>query len=114
MLLLRGGSGGALAIYTKKGQDIKNSSRGDLISYKGFSVVKEFYAPNYKAEPELLSKGDSRITLDWRPNIFINNSNPVIPVSFYNSDRTKKFRVVVEGMTTSGKMISLEKIIEAR
>lgn len=109
-----GGSGGALAIYTKKGQDIKNSSRGDLISYKGFSVVKEFYAPNYKAEPELLSKGDSRITLDWRPNIFINNVNPVIPVSFYNSDRTKKFRVVVEGMTTSGKMISLEKIIEAR
>lgn len=107
-----GGAGGALAIYTKKDQDITNSSRGDMITYKGFSVVKEFYAPNYKVETELMSKADSRITLDWRPNIFINNINPVIPVSFYNSDRTKKFRVIVEGMTTSGKMISLEKIIE--
>ncbi|MBL7725853.1 MAG: hypothetical protein JNK27_17070 [Chitinophagaceae bacterium] len=108
-----GGAGGAMAIYTKKGSDISNSSRGDLITYKGFSVVKEFYAPNYKVEPELMSKADSRITLDWRPNIFINNINPVIPVSFYNSDRTKKFRVIVEGMTTSGKMISLEKLIES-
>lgn len=106
-----GGAGGALAIYTKKGSDITNSSRGDLITYKGFSVVKEFYAPNYKTDPSLLSKPDTRITIDWRPNIFVNNINPVIPVSFYNSDRTRRFRVVVEGMTTSGKLISLEQII---
>ncbi|MBI3137339.1 MAG: hypothetical protein HYZ15_02005 [Sphingobacteriales bacterium] len=106
-----GGAGGAMAIYTRKGADITNSSRGDLISYRGFSVVKEFYVPDYKADPSLLVKPDTRITLDWRPNIFVNNINPVIPVSFYNTDRTRKFRVVVEGMTTSGKLISLEKII---
>ncbi len=106
-----GGAGGAMAIYTRKGSDITNSSRGDLISYRGFSVVKEFYVPDYKSDPSLLAKPDTRITLDWRPNIFVNNINPVIPVSFYNTDRTRKFRVVVEGMTMSGKLISLEKII---
>ncbi|MBI5372604.1 MAG: hypothetical protein HZA79_11340 [Sphingobacteriales bacterium] len=106
-----GGAGGAMAIYTRKGADITSSSRGDLITYQGFSVVKEFYVPDYKTDHSLLFKPDTRITLDWRPNIFVNNVNPVIPVSFYNSDRTKRFRVVVEGMTTSGKLISLEKII---
>ena len=84
---------------------------GSTISYEGFSVIKEFFAPNYKADPSLIFKPDTRITLDWRPNIFVNNINPIIPISFYNSDRTKRFRVVVEGMTTSGKLISVEQII---
>lgn len=106
-----GGAGGAMAIYTRKGSDIVNSSRGDIIRYNGFTLVKDFFAPNYKTDPALLNKPDSRVTIDWRPNIFVNNINPVIPISFYNSDRTKRFRVVVEGMTTSGKMISVEQII---
>ena len=58
-----------------------------------------------------IHKPDNRITLGWRPGIFINNVNPRIPVSFYNNDRTKKFKVVVQGMTNSGKLINLEKII---
>lgn len=106
-----GGAGGALAIYTKKGADFKAQSRGDMIRYNGFTVVKEFFAPDYKKEPSLTTKPDNRITLDWRPNIFVNNVNPVIPFSFYNNDRTRRFRVVVEGMTTDGKLIYLEKII---
>lgn len=105
------GAGGALAIYTRKEKDIVNSSRGDFINYNGFSVIKEFYTPDYKADPSLFFKSDNRITLLWRPNIFVNNINPVIPLSFYNSDRAQKFKVVVQGMTTSGKLINLEKII---
>ena len=105
------GAGGAMAIYTRKGADIVNSSRGDVIRYNGFTVVKDFFVPNYKTDPALLKKPDTRITLDWRPNIFVNNIDPVIPVSFYNSDRTKRFRIVVEGMTTDGKLISVEEII---
>ncbi len=108
------GAGGAMAIYTRKGTDIVNSSRGDIIRYNGFTLVKDFFAPNYKTDPALLKKPDTRITIDWRPNIFVNNINPVIPISFYNSDRTKRFRVVVEGMTTSGKMISVEQVIGGR
>jgi hypothetical protein len=104
------GPGGVMAIYTKKSKDI-SEPLGSTISYEGFSVIKEFYAPNYKADPSLIFKPDTRITIDWRPNIFVNNINPVIPISFYNSDRTKRFRVVVEGMTTSGKLISIEQII---
>lgn len=105
------GAGGALAIYTRKGNDVKSSTRGDVIRYNGFTVVKEFYVPDYKTDPAVFNKPDNRITLDWRPNIFVNNINPVIPLSFYNNDRTRRFRVVVEGMTTDGKLICVEKII---
>lgn len=104
-----GGSGGALAIYTKKGTDINYSSRAGIIQYEGFSVVKEFYAPDYRVEKATPAEPDRRITLHWRPSVFINHVNPRIPVSFFNNDRTKSFKVVVEGVTDDGKLIFAEK-----
>jgi hypothetical protein len=105
------GAGGALAIYTKKAEDYKDGSiQNNIKMYNGYSITKEFYAPNYKVNKTGLDT-DNRTTLDWRPQIFVNNINPEIPISFYNNNRTKKFKVVVEGMTTSGKLIWLEKII---
>jgi hypothetical protein len=106
------GAGGVMAIYTKKDADITSlTSSADMIKYRGYSVVKEFYAPDYTPNKTPRDRADNRITLDWRPNIMINNVNPKIPLTFYNNDRTKKFKVVVEGMTNKGKMIFLEKII---
>lgn len=103
--------GGVLAIYTKKGEDFTADSKfANTIIYNGYSVIKEFYAPDYKKDNNTDSP-DNRITLDWRPSIFVNNVNPRIPVSFYNNDRTKSFKIVVEGMTTAGKLIFLEKTI---
>jgi hypothetical protein len=108
------GAGGVLAIYTKKDADITSlSSAADMLGYRGYSVVKEFYAPDYTVDKTARDKADNRITLDWRPDIFVNHINPRIPVTFYNNDRTKQFRVVVEGMTTDGKMIFIEKIISS-
>lgn len=101
--------GGMLSIYTKKGGDYVNGAGiANQVAYGGYSVIKEFYSPDYKREE---SKPDTRITLLWRPNIILNSINPVLPVSFYNTDRTKQYRVVVEGMTVSGKMLSLETVI---
>jgi hypothetical protein len=37
--------------------------------------------------------------------------NPVIPFSFFNNERTKQFRIVVEGVTVTGKLILIEKTI---
>ncbi len=108
-----GGAGGVLAIYTKKGSDLADVMQytADIAKYNGYSVVKEFYAPDYTVDKSARVQTDNRITLDWRPNIILNNVNPRIPVTFYNNDRTKIFRIVVEGMTQYGKMISIEKII---
>lgn len=111
-----GGAGGALAIYTKKDADMADvmNNTADMAVYNGFSVIKEFYAPDYKLGKSEKEKTDQRITLDWRPAIFINNVNPKIPFSFYNNDRSRQFKVVVEGMTTNGKMIMIEKVFSAK
>jgi hypothetical protein len=103
--------GGAIAIYSKKTEDYTNPNQLSYLKiYNGYTIMKEFYAPNYKLNKIGLNN-DNRITIDWRPQIFINNINPKIPISFYNNNRTKKFKVVVEGMTNSGKIIWLEKTI---
>jgi hypothetical protein len=106
--------GGALAIYTKKGGDYVNTTGfANHSLYSGYSVVKEFYAPDYSIVKDD-GKVDNRITLDWRPNILVNNIDPRIPFSFYNNDRTKSFRVVVEGMTHDGKLLMIEKIFSTK
>lgn len=109
------GQGGVLAIYTKKGSDyVRHRGMASTGIYNGYSVIKEFYAPVYPLKKDEPDKPDHRITLDWRPDILLNYVDPSVPVSFFNNDRSKKFRVVVEGMTNSGKLIWLEKIITPR
>ncbi len=104
-------AGGAIAIYTKKGADyVSNNSLTSSKLYTGYSITKEFFAPNYKTNTDGIAT-DNRTTLEWRPAIFINNINPKIPVSFYNNNRTQSFKVVVEGMTTDGKLIWLERVV---
>ena len=105
--------GGVLAVFTKKGSDLSDVMKhaADMTEYNGYSIIKEFYAPDYAVEKPTASFPDNRITLDWRPDVFVNNINPTIPVTFYNNDRTRTFKIVVEGMTVDGKMLSIEKII---
>ena len=106
------GGGAVLAVYTKKGADLSTplDAPTDIIAYNGYSIVKEFYNPDYDKHPDE-SKADNRITLSWNPNVFITGINPQIPVIFYNNDRTKRFKIVAEGITADGRMLMLEKII---
>ena len=110
------GPGGVLAIYTKKGADMNDVMRfgSSMIKYNGYTITKEFYAPDYTVDISAKSETDNRITLDWRPDVFVNNVNPKIPVTFYNNDRTKAFKIVVEGMTRDGKMLMIEKTIRTK
>ncbi|HMU45340.1 MAG TPA: hypothetical protein PKC72_03180 [Chitinophagaceae bacterium] len=110
------GVGGVLAVYTKQGADLSNAlmTSADIFQYKGYSVIKEFYAPDYSvpsAKTDSSFKKDHRITLHWQPDILADGVDTKIPIVFYNNDRTKKFRVIVEGMTSEGKMLFIEKII---
>ena len=81
------------------GQLIRGLTIG--LAYTGYTITKDFYAPDYSVKKDK-TQPDVRVTLDWRPDILVNFVNPKIPFSFYNNDRTKKFRVIVEGMTIDG------------
>jgi hypothetical protein len=110
------GAGGVLAIYTKKGADFTSaySTSADLFQYKGFSITKEFYSPDYSVRVKtdsVSSQKDHRTTLHWQPDIFVDGADMKIPLVFYNNDRSRSFKIIVEGMTAEGRMVFIEKII---
>jgi len=107
------GAGGVLAVYTKKGADVKTmQGSADVFSWKGYSVTREFYTPDYSVAIAD-TKPDHRITLHWLPVTFVEQADAKLPLIFYNNDRTKRFRIIAEGITWDGKLLHLEKIISA-
>jgi hypothetical protein len=107
-----GGGGGALAIYTKRGEELLAAmpTSGDVVAVPGYSVMRQFYSPDYTVNKPV-SEPDNRITLFWDAGIIIADVNPQLPIRFFNNDRTKQFKIVIEGMTAEGKMLMIEKII---
>ncbi|SDC16957.1 hypothetical protein [Niabella drilacis] len=108
-----GGANGVLAVYTKRGDELNNAmeSSATIVDYEGYSIMKEFYAPDYST-PAANPYNDYRLTLDWKPEIFVSGNAQRIPIIFYNNDRTKRFKVVAEGITSTGKLLMLEQYVE--
>ncbi|MEP7256235.1 MAG: hypothetical protein ABI666_10710 [Ferruginibacter sp.] len=110
-----GDLGTAVSIYLKKGNDLIDRRPKDtdlkLVNIAGYSPNKEFYSPDYSQTNTTLGT-DARTTLLWQPYIITNAVNNKIPITFYNNDLTKKFRIVLEGSNTEGKLIHVEKIIK--
>jgi hypothetical protein len=111
-----GGSGGTIAIYTKRGGDekrsdpnIKGLERAILI---GYSMPKEFYSPNYLENNPLNETEDLRTTLYWKPFVLTDKDTKHVSVDFFNNDITKKFRVVLEGFNEEGKLTHIEQIVQ--
>ena len=109
-----GGPGGALVVYTKKGFETNKNPSGafHIVSYQGYSIIKEFYSPDYSISKIINNEHDNRATLLWQPNTYINDVNAKIPIRFYNNDHTAAYKVVIEGITNDGKLLRIEKIIK--
>jgi hypothetical protein len=110
-----GGTGGAIAVYTKKGGDEKpEQSKGlNKAFVTGYSSTKEFYSPNYKEQSALPAPDkDYRTTLYWNPFISTNGSRRKVSFEFYNNDFTKAYRVILEGVNEIGKLVRIEKVVE--
>ena len=112
-----GGANGGIAVYTKKGGDAPASSdfkAMDNTVINGYSPQKEFYSPDYSSilanNPD---SADLRPTLFWQPYILFDNRTRRIKISFYNNDITKRFKVVLEGMTSDGRWTHKEMLIDA-
>jgi hypothetical protein len=109
-----GGAGGALAIYTKRfdGDALPVKSGPDFLQLQGFSVVKEFFSPDYSSEESAGRGRDERTTLYWNPLLKAEGSQKRISFSFYNSDNAKRLKVILEGINGDGKLLHVEKMIE--
>ena len=106
-----GSPGGALAIYTRdKSTGNEKPDKLNYIEYKGYSISKTFYAPDYNNAEIKYPSLDTRTTLYWNPDLFTDAETSSLKLNFFNNDFGKKFKVVVEGFDAMGKLIHAEKI----
>jgi len=106
-----GGPGGALAVYTRNSNNEKAKAlKMDYVTANGFSVIREFYVPQYEvAKP---AARDARSTLYWDGAIYLDGNGAKKTIRFASNDTSKKLRVTVEGITSDGKFIHLQKDLE--
>ena len=108
-----GGAGGAIVVYTKKGNDVTSTSRGmSYIKVPGYAPMREFYSPNYAELQQEYSTPDLRSTIYWNSRISTDSKNKTIQFSFYNNDFSNSFRVVMEGMDSEGKLVYFSKLLQ--
>jgi hypothetical protein len=110
-----GGPGGAIAIYTKKGSDVKTEPGKGLSRsvVGGYSSYKEFYSPNYSNRSGSTDVvADYRSTLYWSPRVLLDATRKKMKVEFYNNDISQAFRIVLEGVNEVGKLVHIEKIVQ--
>jgi len=102
-----GNSGGAIAIYTKrgnpnyKGQDLPPPPGIATVKLPGFYATREFYQPRYNA---LLTNppADPRTsTLYWNP-LVRTNANGQAELHFFTADGNGTFQAVAEGVSVDG------------
>lgn len=110
---LANAGGGAVVVYTKKGNDVTNSVKGlDNRSLVGYTAIREFYQPDYSMDQNNFSKTDTRRTLYWNPNIVTDGTEKKVSIRFYNNDISRKLMIVVEGVNDAGQFISIRKLLE--
>ena len=109
-----GGAGGGVAIYTRRGGDVKPEPGKGLntITVTGYTEIKQFYSPNYNTFSQANDRKDVRTTIYWNPNVIIDAGKNQAVVSFYNNDVSKAFRVIIEGMSADGRLAHIEQIME--
>jgi hypothetical protein len=116
MAPFNGGFRGVISVYLKKGDDGVLSpgitQNYNHFSFNGFSITREFYSPDYSIKKSDISEQDTRSTLYWNPNL-VSDSAGKMHFHFFNSDKAKRFLIVIEGMDEVGRFGSYSEIIDA-
>lgn len=115
MAPFNGGFRGVITVYLKKGDDEPPSpgitQNYNHFSFNGFSVTREFYSPDYSIKKSDMSEQDIRSTLYWNPNL-VSDSAGSMRFHFFNSDKAKRFLIVIEGMDENGRIGNYSEIID--
>ncbi len=107
-------AGGALAVYTKRGgesRSFQTYEKADIL-LEGFSPTREFFSPNYEDGKSEDIASDERSTLYWNPYLSTTSQNNKLNFLFYNSDKAKQVKVVIEGVLKDGRLLHIEKILK--
>ena len=107
------GYGGVISITTKQGVDVRKREEYNSTVYTplGYQRPVEFYSPKYETlESKHLTIPDYRTTIFWKPDIVVSESDEA-SFDFYTSDFQTTYSVVIEGLTSDGRIVrQVEKI----
>ena len=101
------GIGGAISVTTKSGPSLRKGKPPvvKMVLPLGYQEPVEFYSPRYEFQQQNVgSKQDLRSTLYWNPVIQA-DSNGKAQFDFYTADATSTYTVIVEGITSKGKIV---------
>ena len=109
------GGNGVISITTKRGSTA-GGALGKKYNFSAFELLGyqkpvEFYAPKYdNPNAKFLGNPDFRTTIFWKPDVIV-LSEEKTSFEFYTSDFSATYSVVIEGLTTDGKIVrQVEKI----
>lgn len=107
--------GGAIAVYLNEKPELKipdkATTRVTEINHKGYTLTKEFYSPEYATVAPNSPSADLRTTLYWNPELYTSSQGNTVQLKFYNNDLSRRFKIVIEGFESNGRLIHLEKMI---
>ena len=109
-----GGGGGVIAIYTSRG-NLRPAQREPSMpnnKIKGYDMAKKFFLPDYENKTIPQADIDTRDQLLWQTILVPDATADKATVVFFNNDKPKQFRVVVQGFTDKGFPVYYEKIID--
>lgn len=67
----------------------------------GYNASRIFYSPQHLSDSDSAFNPDLRTTLLWKPDINL-EGNKIILLNYFNGDNSSSFRIIAEGITTSG------------
>ena len=108
-------SGGIIAIYTNRmgfRRTVQKEPSLPSNKIKGYDHVKKFFLPDYENRSNPQPDTDTRDQLLWQTLLVPATTADKVSVSYYNNDKAKQFRVVVQGFTVKGLPVYYEKIID--
>jgi len=107
---LQGGGSSVISITTRRGSsgaEPVDFQRYNYTSFTplGYQTSVEFYSPKYET-PESKQSGnpDYRATIFWKPDIVVSDAGTA-SFEFYTSDFPTTYSVVIEGISSDGKII---------
>lgn len=98
--------GGAINVSYKFGFVPASPGRPNIIPFTllGYQKPAEFYVPKYEVDSIRLSREpDARRTIYWNPTVKLENGEKN-ELSFYTADTPGSYSVILEGITSSGKI----------
>ncbi|WP_338874670.1 carboxypeptidase-like regulatory domain-containing protein [Spirosoma sp. SC4-14] len=103
------GSNGLINVYTKRPAEA-SSKPVSFVKARGFDQEITFQSPDYTRPVENAAMSDYRSTLYWNPRVAVSSEQGATNLSFFTGDVSGSYRVVVEGITSSGNTVRAEAV----